>query len=208
MPDRADARVYWAHRLHATVLNSIGAAILQSQVCEQAVRGALPTSVDELVRLQQMLVTLERETRALASSSTHPRGGTLHAEVAAGVRAARALGLPVRVRIRGRAGAVSGRIARGAAVVLGEALANAARHAHPSSVEVEVTVREEAVLLRVRDDGAGCDTARMNGPAPGGRRCGLTIMRAQAAALGGRLEFSSVPGRGTQVTLFAPRGTP
>lgn len=199
-----DARLYWAHRLHATVLNSIGAAILQSQVCEHAVRSALPTSVDELARLRRMLVILEGETRALAASAARSRGGTLPVEVAKAVQAIRRQGLPVDVRIHGRPGAVSRRIARGAAVVLAEALANAARHAHPASVEVEVTVRDAMLLVRVRDDGAGCEVARLDEASAGGRRCGVAIMRAQASALGGRLELSSAPGRGTQVTLFVP----
>jgi len=199
-----EARVYWAHRLHATVLNSIGAAILQSQVCEHAVRSALPSSADELARLRRMLMILEGETRALAASAATPRGGTLCAEVATAVQAMRRQGLPVRVHIRGRAGVVSGRIARGVAVVLTEALANAARHAQPGSVEVEVTVRDAVLLLRVRDDGAGCEIARLREGAAGLRRCGIAIMRAQASALGGRLELSSAPGRGTQVSLFVP----
>jgi len=202
-----DARVYWAHRLHATVLNSIGAAILQSQVCEHAVRSALPSSVEEVARLRRMLVILEGETRALAASAARPRGGLLHAEVARAMQAARAEGLPVHVRTHGRAGAVSGRIARGAAVVLAEALANAARHARPTSVQVEVMVRDGMLLLRVRDDGAGCEIARLDEASAGGRRCGVAIMRAQASALGGRLELSSAPGRGTQVTLFVPLPT-
>jgi len=199
-----EARVYWAHRLHATVLNSIGAAILQSQVCEHAVRSALPSSVDELARLRRMLVILEGETRALAASAARPRGGTLRVEVANAVQAVRRQGLPVHLRIEGRAGAVSRRIARGAAVVLAEALANAARHAHPVSIEVEVTVRDAMLLVRVRDDGAGFEIARFEEASTGGRRCGMAIMRAQASALDGRLELSSAPGRGTQVSLFVP----
>ncbi len=203
MPEPRDEHVYWAHQLHATLLNSIGAAILQSQVCEHAVRSALPSSVDELARLRQMLVVIEGETRTLAASAARPRGGTLQAEVAHQVQLARARGLPVRMRIRGRAGEIAPRIARGTAVVLAEALANAARHAHPTSVDVNVTVRDGALLLRVRDDGLGCDVPGLE-EAAARHRCGVAIMRGQADALRGRLELSSAPGRGTQVTLFVP----
>jgi signal transduction histidine kinase len=201
-------RVYWAHQLHATLLNSIGAAILQSQVCEQAVRSALPTSAEELATLRRMLVTLESETRALAASATRPRGDNLHVEVSNAVRAARRRGVPVSVRLLGPSGAVPRRIVRGVAVVLTEALANAARHAHPASIEVEVTVQEHALLMRVRDDGAGCDIVRLEDALNGAHRCGIAIMRAQAATLDGRLEISSAPGRGTQVSLFIPLAGP
>lgn len=198
-----EARAYWAHRLHATVLNSIGAAILQSQVCERAVRGALPSSAEEIARLRRMLETLEGETRALTQAAP-PRPRPLLEEIGAVVDGIRRQGLPVRVSVRGRVGAVPGRVARGAAVVLTEALANAARHARATVVDVDVTAGEGVLLLRVRDDGTGCDIPRLTRGSLAPPRCGIEIMRAQAAALNGRLEFSSAPGRGTQVSLFAP----
>ena len=197
------ARAYWAHQLHATLLNSIGAAILQSQVCEQAVRSALPTSAEELAVLRRMLLTLEGETRALAVTATRSGGGGLHVAVTNVVQEARRRGAPVSLEFHGTGAVVPPRIARGVGVVVAEALANAARHARPASIEVEVTVRDGAVLVRVRDDGAGCDLSRLE-DGPAARRCGIAIMRAQAAALDGRLEFSSAPGRGTQVSLFVP----
>ena len=208
MVTRREARVYWAHRLHATVLNSIGAAILQSQVCEHAVRGALPSSAEEVARLRQMLVLLEDETRALARAAIPARAGTLRAEVDRVVDAARRQGVPVQARCQDGLQDVPRRIARGAAVVLAEALANAGRHARATSVEVEVTVRSGALLLRVRDDGAGCDVVRLTGGSSPGKRCGIEIMRAQAAALHGRLEISSAAGRGMQVSLFVPLPAP
>jgi len=207
MVTKREARVYWAHRLHATVLNSIGAAILQSQVCEQAVRGALPSSVEEVARLRRMLVLLEDETRALAAAAIPTRGGTLRAALDRVVEDARRQGVPVRLAYRGPLGEVPRRVARGMAVVLAEALANAGRHARATSVEVDVAARDGALLLRVRDDGAGCDAARLMS-AQTGRRCGIEIMRAQAAALGGRLDLSSAAGRGTQVSLFVPLPAP
>ena len=199
--------MYWAHRLHATVLNSIGAVIVQSQVSQHAVRSALPSSADELARLRRMLVTLEEEARALASSAARHRGGTLRGEDAEAVAAIRRLGIAAQARIRGRVGAVPQRIAGGAAVVLEEALANAVRHGRPAAIEVEVTVRAAALLIRVRDDGVGCEVTRFD-EAASLPRCGVAIMRAQASMLGGRLELSSVPGRGTQVSLFVPLPAP
>jgi len=58
-----------------------------------------------------------------------------------------------------------------------------------------------AVLLRVRDDGRGFDARAQEG---GGGRLGLRLMREHAAMAGGRVEVSSAPGRGTQVTLYCP----
>lgn len=202
-----DERAFWAHHLHANLLNTIGAAIVQSQVCEQAVRSALPTSVEEVVRLRAMLRALEDATRSMASAAARA-GGDLVREVRARTDAfARAHpGIALRLTVRGRGAAVPPRVAAGAAIVLTEALANAARHGTPATIEVDLSVARGSVLLRVRDDGRGFETASLDvsGGVDARPRLGLAIMREWADALGGRLAVSSVPGRGAQVTLHAP----
>lgn len=201
-----DERAFWAHHLHANLLNTIGAAIIQSQVCEAAVRSALPTSVEEVVRLREILRTLEDAARTVASAATRP-GGDLVREVRARTDAfTRAHpGITLRLTVRGRGAGVPPRVAAGTVIVLAEALANAARHGDPAAIDVDLSVARGSVLLRVRDDGRGFDTTSLG---PGGRGAprglGLAIMREWADALGGRLAVSSVPGRGAQVTLHAP----
>lgn len=197
-----EERAYWAHQVHAHLLNTIGAAIVQSQVCEAAVRGALPTSVDEVVRLREILRTLEETTRVMASAAVLPAG--LPDEVRARVRAFAASHPDVAVHLaaKGR-GRVGRRAAAAAVIVLTEALQNAVRHGRPAAIEIDLSVRGGSVLLRVRDDGRGFDVAALE--VPGDRpRLGVAIMRQWADSLGGRLALSSVPGRGTQVTLHLP----
>jgi signal transduction histidine kinase len=69
-------------------------------------------------------------------------------------------------------------------------------------------VEEEAVVLRVRDDGAGFDpdavAAAARCPSEGG--LGLPSMRERLEALGGSLRIESAPGRGTTVEARLPRG--
>jgi len=79
---------------------------------------------------------------------------------------------------------------------LRESLSNAARHAQATSVEVLVAVRDEALVLQVTDDGIGL-TAE-------GRRSGLANLSARAAGLGGRLQLSSEPGKGTALSWVVP----
>ncbi len=203
-----EERAYWAHQLHATLLNTIGAVIVQSQVCEHAVRSALPGCVDEVVRLRQMLQALEDAARTMAASAaTAPRDpvrevrGQIHAFTRAHPQ------LAVVLNIRGTRPRASRRITTGVGIVLSEALLNAVRHGRPSRIEVDLAVTVGSLLLRVRDDGRGFDPAgAMREPDAGnGRpRCGLAIMRTWAGVLGGRFAISSVPGRGAQVTLHVP----
>ena len=82
-----------------------------------------------------------------------------------------------------------------------EALTNVARHAEASRVQVEVEFDEDErgalLVLRVSDDGRGCDPAR-----PGG--LGLVTMRERATQLGGSVAIGPRPGGGTVVHAILP----
>jgi len=198
-----EERAFWAHQLHAHLLNTIGAAIAQSQVCEAAVRGALPTSVEELVRLREILRALEDATRTMAASVALPRGLVREVRARTAAFAASHPALDVRLTTHGRDRA-GRRVTAAAAIVLSEALENAVRHGQPKTVEVDLTVERGSVLLRVRDDGRGFDPTILDAPTEGRPRLGVAIMRQWAQTLGGRLVVSSVHGRGTQLTLHLP----
>lgn len=79
-----------------------------------------------------------------------------------------------------------------------EAFTNCARHAHATTVAIEIEVDQRVLRLRVADDGVGFDV-----PAGGSGR-GLSSMEARSAELGGSLRIDSARGRGTVVVLEAP----
>ncbi|MDR7499969.1 MAG: ATP-binding protein, partial [Armatimonadota bacterium] len=198
-----EERAFWAHQLHAHLLNTIGAAIAQSQVCEAAVREARPTSLNEVVRLREMLHALEEATRTMAASAALP--SHLLPEVRRRVQAFAAAhpSVDVRLRTQGRS-RVDRRVTAATVIVLREALENAVRHGRPRSIEIDLVLEHGSMLLRVRDDGCGFDPMTVEAASDGRRRLGLAIMRQWAASLGGRLVLSSVPGRGAQLTLHLP----
>jgi two-component system NarL family sensor kinase len=89
-----------------------------------------------------------------------------------------------------------------------EALQNAAKHAGAHTVRVRLFPQRDRMVLEVADDGTGFDPAA---PAAGDWQLGggptgfgLAGMRERAELLGGRLEVSSAPGRGTTVRLTVP----
>jgi PAS domain S-box-containing protein len=88
--------------------------------------------------------------------------------------------------------------------ILQEALTNVARHAGAHHVVVELLREREAAALVVSDDGRGLPAAE----AAGRRSLGLMGMRERAAALGGEIEISGAPGRGTTVRARIPAGVP
>ena len=74
-----------------------------------------------------------------------------------------------------------------------EALANAVRHARPTTLRIVLAYEKGVVELRIADDGDGF--------APGDDLpgFGLLSMRKRAASIGAMLQINSVPGEGTEV---------
>ena len=81
--------------------------------------------------------------------------------------------------------------------VLREALSNAARHAHATTLTVHLT-SSDRIELRVGDNGRGMPTDVRRGS-------GLANLEHRAHALGGTFEIASVPGGGTTVIWSVPR---
>jgi two-component system sensor histidine kinase UhpB len=80
-----------------------------------------------------------------------------------------------------------------------EALANVARHAGATVVEVDLEVGER-IELRVRDDGAGVHPGEL-ARSSGGTGLGLGGMAERARLAGGELDVRSAPGGGTTVSM-------
>ena len=77
-----------------------------------------------------------------------------------------------------------------------EALANTAKHARASAVQVELDTPDTAVRLAIRDDGiGGADPAKGSG---------LTGLRDRIEALGGRLDVTSPADGGTTLLIEIP----
>jgi signal transduction histidine kinase len=80
--------------------------------------------------------------------------------------------------------------------IVAEALTNAVRHAHATSVQIAAAADAGVLRIEVRDDGVG--GARTDGSS------GLLGLRDRAAALNGELRVKSPPGEGTVVTASLP----
>jgi two-component system sensor histidine kinase UhpB len=79
-----------------------------------------------------------------------------------------------------------------------EALANVARHAEASRVDLDLSASDSGVDLCIRDNGRGFDATLP----PSG--LGLNGMAERARLVGGELSVYSSAGRGTTVTLHVP----
>jgi two-component system sensor histidine kinase UhpB len=85
-----------------------------------------------------------------------------------------------------------------------ESLTNTARYANAAEVTIMLLIHEQQVVLTVRDDGQGFDTAQVR------QGLGLRGMRERTALLQGTLTVRTTPGEGTYIeaTLPLPAYTP
>ncbi|MGH2502792.1 MAG: sensor histidine kinase, partial [Ktedonobacterales bacterium] len=79
-----------------------------------------------------------------------------------------------------------------------EALANVARHARARHVWLRLEQDGDAMLLEIRDDGQGFESATARGG------MGLSNLRERARALGAAAQIESAPGQGATVRIRAP----
>jgi signal transduction histidine kinase len=94
-------------------------------------------------------------------------------------------------------------VARKAVVrIFQEAMANALKHAHAETIEIQLRYEKEGLVLAVRDDGRGFDAASAIPLTVG--HYGLTGMRERAERIGGRMTITSAPGHGTELAIFVP----
>ncbi len=82
--------------------------------------------------------------------------------------------------------------------IVSEALANAAKHAHASVVDIRVARLDAALTLAIRDDGVG-------GADPS-QGSGIIGLKDRVDALGGNVLVLSPPGRGTTLQVQLPAG--
>jgi PAS domain S-box-containing protein len=81
-----------------------------------------------------------------------------------------------------------------------ETLTNVARHANATRAEVVLQKQRDRLVLLIRDNGKGFDQADPSVS----KSLGLLGMRERAALLGGRVNVTSTPGKGTTVTAWIP----
>jgi two-component system sensor histidine kinase UhpB len=89
--------------------------------------------------------------------------------------------------------------------IVQEALTNISRHAHANHASVRLSVEKQCVVLEIDDDGGGITPEKVFDK----RSLGLIGMRERVSFLGGTLELSGVPGKGTHLRVTLPlRGEP
>lgn len=186
-----------ARELHDTLMQEVGAAAwtldaVADDLLDDVSRAAV---ADAALRVRAGLTDCRHAVWELRATGLNDLGGALQA-------AARELlgGGDIRLDFD-TTGAPWGLPPAGALALFRigrEAVANALRHAHPTTVRVSLAYTRLATVLTVTDDGCGFDPAAV-GAGSLGAAIGLVGLRERAAGAGVRLVIESRVGCGTQV---------
>lgn len=107
--------------------------------------------------------------------------------------------LPVQLAISGGSRPLPVRIETGLYRIAQEALANIARHAHATQVDMNLSVSPDQIRLVIEDNGQGFEPVQI----PTGR-FGLVGLNERAKLLGGVLHLESSPGEGVRIEVIIP----
>jgi signal transduction histidine kinase len=197
-----------ARELHDVVAHHVSMVAVQAETARLTTPGMPPegqarlaaigdTARDALTEMRRLLGVLRTDAGGDPERAPQPGLDRLD-ELLAGAREA---GTSVRLTVRGDAVELSPGVDLTAYRVVQEALTNARRHAPGAEVEVEVLYGEDAVRVRVRDDGPGPDGTGHSGH-------GLVGMHERVSMIGGRLRVGPADGGGFAVEASLPIGEP
>ncbi|MCK4177157.1 GAF domain-containing sensor histidine kinase [Aciditerrimonas ferrireducens] len=199
-----DERERIARDLHDTVIQRLFGVGLQLQsvlpvVQLEEVKDRITDAVGELDEIIRQV-----RTTIFALDIPPPARGGLRAQVLeVCAQATRSLGFDPEVRFQGPVDRlVPPALAPEVLAALREALANAARHARASRVQVELSADDELRLV-VTDDGVGPSAQPQR---PLGR--GLANLASRAAAYGGSFQLTRHPDGGAVATWRVPLPSP
>jgi signal transduction histidine kinase len=199
---RERARI--AREMHDVVAHHISAISVQAETArlttegmpeegQQRLEAIGDTARDALTEMRRVLGVLRAEAGDDPDRTPQPgldRLGEL-------LDTARAAGTRVRLILEGRLAPLPPGVDLTAYRIVQEALTNARRHAPGASVDVELRYGDDALHLRVRDNGPGPPDGEPTGH-------GLTGMRERAAMVGGTLRAGAAETGGFAVEAELP----
>ncbi|MGH8776058.1 MAG: sensor histidine kinase [Jiangellaceae bacterium] len=183
-----------ARELHDVVAHHISMIAVQAETARLATSGMPPEGAKRLLAIGDTARAALTEMRRLVGvlredagteSTRQPQPG-LHQLIELVDEARESTGASTRLIVRGRVGPLDPGVELTAYRIVQEALTNARRHAPGAAVDIELDFTDDALHVRVRDNGPGPpeNASTPRSPADGH---GLLGMRERAAAVGGTL---------------------
>jgi PAS domain S-box-containing protein len=201
-------RLHLARELHDQVCQSLTAlgltlTLLQAQMPRKAAAKFLHRLAHAVALVEQTGETIRNVMAELRPPMLDDYGllSSLHWY---GAEFSRRTGIGVDVRGQEAAPRLAAPVELSLFRIVQEAMANVAKHARASRVELTEAEDNGTVRLVIADNGVGFDQDQMGQP-EGRLRWGIMTMSERAAAAGGRCCVESQPGQGTRVVVEVSR---
>jgi two-component system sensor histidine kinase DegS len=196
-----EERTRWAMTIHDGLTQSVTSAILELQVLRHRIETDPQGAVDALSEIEaairQDLSDIREVLFQLGEGRLRP-----DASFATFVRElVERWKLPARVTIEGDLDTMPAAVLDTAHSVVGEALANAAKHSGSKDVSVKVAAGRTDLRIEVTDRGRGIAAVTDDDP-----HFGLRLLRTRVQEIDGSIDIESTPGHGVRVIAVLPVG--
>jgi PAS domain S-box-containing protein len=194
-------RARMARDVHDTLAQGFTGIILNLEAAEEACADLPKEARDRIARARDVARSSleEARTSVLALSSPLPPDGDLISALRElVVRCRFSAKTQVEFSIRGTAVRLARPVMEDLLRIVQHAVDNVLKHAHASSVHIEIAFHKKEVRLQIKDDGRGFDVRKVR---PG---AGLTGMHERVREIGGKFTLNSKPGKGTRVEVRVP----
>lgn len=206
-----DERRYVARELHDGVAQTTLQLGLQVGICRKLLeRGNLEMLGRELANLEERIQVAAQQVRDIISDMRPPL-------VEPGAGLAEYLNLEIELHHQHQGSQIIHRLEGvdklpplsqtqilALARVAQEALLNIRKHAQASQVFLSLEAKANSFYLIIADNGKGFDPAEVAQPPADKGGAGLANLRRRIEAIGGSLSITSVPDKGTEVSVKLP----
>ena len=206
---RVSERTRIARELHDTLLQSLQALLFQFQAARNLFAAGSERAMqvlDSTIDKTEQAIAEGRDAIRDIRSDTVTQNALPELLTMAGTELAESQGdqqLPTfAVTVEGERRRLSPIIQEEIYRIALELLRNAFRHANAHRIETEIRYDDGLLRLRIRDDGKGMDTKKLQEGSAG--HWGLRGVRERAERIGARLDLWSEPGVGTEFQLVIP----
>jgi len=192
-----------AQELHDTLLQGFTGVGLKLE----ALTGSLPASMtaikkkfeETLLQIDQYLVEGRRSVWELRSPTLDSANCFSAALKKVCERALKGTAIVLNFSVTGHERKLPDVVENNLLRICEEAVANAAKHARPTRIEVEVAFDAKEMRMSIRDNGCGFDSNAVRGIKQG--HFGLIGIEERTQAIGARFSLNSQPKEGTQISV-------
>jgi signal transduction histidine kinase len=200
-----EERARLARELHDAIGQSLTAVIMTTTAVENSLPDDLVSGKEKLANVRNIAVQSLHDLRSLIFD-LRPEvlddlglGLALHSQVKKYLEPA---GIQVQLRAAGLKDQLPAEVETAVFRVVQEAITNIARHAQADEANISLTKKDDRLIVRVEDNGAGFDPDLVMQRQQ--KAWGLRGMEERITLLGGRFYVGSRPGNGTLVLAEIP----